>query len=111
MLSLQILRAQKNIFIPVNLLLSPLYMQNRYIYCILCLLPVLITTTAVAQKHKKPVAVIAKDDPAYIFNNPPEDAKPGVLWMWMGSNVSASGITKDLEALKQEGFNSVTMST
>jgi hypothetical protein len=43
------------------------------------------------------------------FMNPPESARPGVLWMWMGSNLSTAGITKDLEALKKEGFNRTTM--
>jgi hypothetical protein len=86
-------------------------MQQRHVYSFLCLLLALCTTKAVSQTHKKHVAVISKDDPAYVFNKPPEDANPGVLWMWMGSNVSREGITKDLEALKKEGFNSVTMST
>ena len=49
------------------------------------------------------------DDPASIFLHPPESAKPGVLWMWMGCNISKEGITKDLEALKAEGFNRTTM--
>ena len=48
-------------------------------------------------------------NPQSIFLNPPEGAKPGVLWMWMGSNISKEGITKDLEALKKEGFNRTTM--
>lgn len=48
-------------------------------------------------------------DPAEVFINPPESAKPGVLWMWMGSNLSKEGITKDLEALKKAGFNRTTM--
>ncbi|MEO6000611.1 MAG: glycosyl hydrolase [Chitinophagaceae bacterium] len=48
-------------------------------------------------------------DPVEIFRYPPESAKPGVLWMWMGSNLSKEGITKDLEALKIEGFNRTTM--
>ena len=50
-----------------------------------------------------------KDDPAKYFLSPPESAKPGVLWMWMGCNISKAGITKDLEALKKEGFNRTTM--
>lgn len=49
------------------------------------------------------------DDPAKAFLYPPAAAKPGVLWMWMGSNLSKEGITKDLEALKKEGFNRTTM--
>jgi alpha-L-rhamnosidase len=44
-------------------------------------------------------------DPVQLFLHPPNDAKPGVLWMWMGSNVNKEGITKDLEALKQEGIS------
>jgi hypothetical protein len=44
-----------------------------------------------------------------LFFHPPESAKPGVLWMWMGSNLSEEGITRDLEALKEEGFNRTTM--
>jgi hypothetical protein len=48
-------------------------------------------------------------DPAEAFKNPPESAKPGVLWMWMGSNISKEGIRKDLEALKKEGFNRTTL--
>jgi len=50
-------------------------------------------------------------DPATAFTHPPESAKPGVLWMWMGSNISRGGIRDDLEALKKEGFNSTTMLT
>lgn len=50
-----------------------------------------------------------KDDPCKVFINPPEDAKPGVLWMWMGSNITKEGITRDLEALKRAGFNRTTM--
>ena len=48
-------------------------------------------------------------DPAFVFKNPPESARPGVLWMWMGSNLSKKGITQDLEALKKQGFNKTTM--
>ncbi|MDP9080003.1 MAG: hypothetical protein M3O71_21465 [Bacteroidota bacterium] len=48
-------------------------------------------------------------DPEQEFINPPPSASPGVLWMWMGSNLSKEGITRDLEALKKEGFNRTTM--
>ncbi len=44
-----------------------------------------------------------------IFTNPPESAKPGVLWEWMGSNITKEGITKDLEALKKVGYIRTTM--
>lgn len=86
-------------------------MHFKYIYTILCLFLTLNSGIVLSQIHKKTATIASKNDPAYAFNNPPEEAKPGVLWMWMGSNVSREGITKDLEALKKEGFNSVTMST
>ena len=38
------------------------------------------------------------------FENPPAAARPQVLWMWMGGNVSSNGITRDLEALRDAGF-------
>jgi hypothetical protein len=44
-----------------------------------------------------------------IFLNPPESAKPGVMWMWMGCNISADEITRDLEALHDAGFGRVLM--
>jgi hypothetical protein len=43
------------------------------------------------------------------FLAPPDSARPRVLWMWMGSNVSKDGITRDLEALKAAGFGGTTM--
>jgi len=48
-------------------------------------------------------------DPAGVFTNPPESAKPGVWWHWMGSNVTGEGITRDLEALKKAGFGRATI--
>jgi hypothetical protein len=49
------------------------------------------------------------DDLDDAFTRPPEAAKPGVLWMWMGSNVTKEGITRDLEALRQAGFGRATL--
>jgi len=51
------------------------------------------------------------DELEAIFQNPPPAAKPQVLWMWMGGAVSSEGITRDLEALKEEGFGGATMVT
>ena len=44
-----------------------------------------------------------------VFANPPQQAQPRVMWMWMGRNVTREGITKDLEALKQAGFGGAMM--
>ena len=43
------------------------------------------------------------------FINPPMAAKPYVWWHWMGSNFSKSGITKDLEAMKEMGIGGATI--
>jgi len=42
------------------------------------------------------------------FLNPPNDARPGVYWYFMDGNISRSGITGDLEAMKAAGINNVT---
>lgn len=44
-----------------------------------------------------------------VFANPPQQAKPRVMWMWMGRNVTDEGITRDLEALKDAGFGGAMM--
>src|SRR5947209_20315998 len=49
-----------------------------------------------------------KED-SWSFNSPPDSARPYGLWMWMGCNISKSGITRDLEALKDAGFGGATI--
>lgn len=44
-----------------------------------------------------------------LFLQPPLAAKPRVMWMWMGSNLSKQGITRDLEALQEAGFGGTLM--
>ena len=38
------------------------------------------------------------------FKNPPNAAKARTWWHWISGNVSKSGITKDLEAMKAVGI-------
>ena len=38
------------------------------------------------------------------FDSPPMAARPHVMWHWMGADFSKSGITKDLEAMKELGI-------
>jgi hypothetical protein len=38
------------------------------------------------------------------FAEPPLDARPDTLWYWMNGNVSADGITRDLEAMHDIGL-------
>ena len=39
----------------------------------------------------------------------PNSTRPYVLWMWMGHNISADGITRDLEAMKDAGIGGATI--
>lgn len=40
------------------------------------------------------------------FADPPSSARPATLWYWMNGNVSAAGITHDLEAMHDIGLSS-----
>jgi hypothetical protein len=41
------------------------------------------------------------------FVNPPDSVRSGVYWYFMDGNLSAEGMTKDLEAMKQAGVGNV----
>jgi hypothetical protein len=43
------------------------------------------------------------------FLNPPDSAKPQTWWHWMNGNVTKTGITADLEAMKQIGLGGATI--
>jgi len=38
------------------------------------------------------------------WRHPPFDASPGAYWYWLGGNVTAEGITADLEAMREAGI-------
>jgi hypothetical protein len=47
----------------------------------------------------------AADDPLKAgFTQPPHEAKPWVYWFWMNGNITAEGITADLEAMAGAGL-------
>ena len=48
-------------------------------------------------------------DLAAAFADPPLATRPYVLWMWMGSNISKEGITRDLEAMRDAGIGGATI--
>jgi len=58
-----------------------------------------------------PVAALAEaSDPLLDgFRNPPPDARPRTWWHWMNGNVTADGITRDLEAVAHVGIGGVEM--
>ncbi len=51
----------------------------------------------------------AADRLAEGWANPPESAKPRTWWHWMHGNITAEGITKDLEAMKRVGIGGATL--
>jgi hypothetical protein len=51
--------------------------------------------------------VEAADSLAEGFRNPPQQAKPLIIWQWMNGCVSRAGITADLEAFKKAGLGGV----
>src|SRR3954470_20955361 len=46
---------------------------------------------------------VCADDLEKNFREPPNSAKPRTWWHWVSGNISADGITKDLEAMKRIG--------
>lgn len=48
-------------------------------------------------------------DPDAVFRNPPVEAYPRAMWMWMGCNLSKTQITRDLESMKDAGFGGTVM--
>lgn len=42
-----------------------------------------------------------------LFQKPPADARPHTWWHWMNGNISAAGITRDLEAMARVGIGGV----
>ncbi len=51
----------------------------------------------------------AASDPKEVFETPPQSAKTGVWWHWMGCNVTREGITRDLDWFARVGIGSATI--
>jgi len=47
--------------------------------------------------------------PRAVFEQPPQSAKTGVWWHWMGCNVTREGIVKDLDWFKAMGVGAATV--
>ncbi len=56
-----------------------------------------------------PAAGGCAPDPKAVFDAPPQSAKVGVWWHWMGSNVTREGIVRDLDWFKRVGIGSATI--
>ncbi len=51
--------------------------------------------------------VAAADNLARDFARPPQSARPWVYWFWLNGNITKTGITADLEAMKRVGIGGV----
>ena len=47
---------------------------------------------------------VSADDLDTAFRNPPETTKPYCYWYWLNGDITADGITKDLEAMAKAGI-------
>ena len=54
-------------------------------------------------------AAFAAPDPQEVFERPPQSAKTGVWWHWMGCNVTREGIVRDLDWFARSGIGSATI--
>ncbi len=64
------------------------------------MLALIASALAVSQAFGAPPKVPLKD----IFQDPPDEAKPWVYWFWLNGNITAEGITADLEAMARVGI-------
>ncbi len=56
-------------------------------------------------------SLVAQTDLDAIFKQPPQSAKPWVVWYWLHGAVSKEGIKADLEAMKQVGIGGAYLMT
>ncbi len=70
----------------------------------LLLIVFILCMTAVFCFTGEPIEQSASDILEQGFNNPPQQARPQVMWWWLNSYISKEGVTKDLEAMKEQGI-------
>jgi hypothetical protein len=80
---------------------STVTMKKLIPFLLLCLICLGFSMRGQAQVRGK---VLAKTDLEQLFRHPPQSAKPWVFWYWMQAAVTKTGITADLEAMKQVGI-------
>ena len=67
----------------------------------------LLMATAMIAASTLPLPLRASESLEEAFRNPPERAKPIIIWQWMNGVVSKEGITADLESFKKIGLGGV----
>ena len=64
----------------------------------------LLTTLAVCQGSSGEMDVLRQE-----FLNPPASARPWVYWFWIDGNVTRTGITADIEAMRRAGIGGLIL--
>lgn len=80
--------------------------MNKILYMLSVLLLSCSCLASDSQQGEKSITI---EELAGMFQQPTMDYRPYVWWHWMGSNFSKSGITKDLEAMKEAGIGGATI--
>ena len=57
------------------------------------------------QKGRTDKKTLSIHDLSDEFADPPMSYRPGAFWCWLNGNMSATSITRDLEAMKSKGIN------
>ncbi|HEV2435485.1 MAG TPA: glycosyl hydrolase [Verrucomicrobiae bacterium] len=70
----------------------------------LFLLPVLASVLFMLTGHAAPTDLLESG-----FLHPPDSARPQTWWHWMNGNITQTGLTADLEAMKQIGLGGATI--
>ncbi|MEW6073865.1 MAG: glycosyl hydrolase [Planctomycetota bacterium] len=68
---------------------------------------VVLALAACVQSQRGPADSPAGDELAAQFRTPPPSARPWVYWFWLNGNITAEGITADLEAMERVGIGGV----
>ena len=66
----------------------------------------IVAFAEIAESHAAPTECM---DPETVSREPPQSARTGVWWHWMGDNVTRDGIVKDLDWFKDVGIGSATI--
>lgn len=73
--------------------------QNKIYFQLLVVVGLTLVNNLMLKGQNKPGVSLGNLEIG--FQNPPSEAKARTWWHWISGNVSKSGITKDLKAIKQ----------
>lgn len=77
-------------------------MQKKLIISVLLMFACSSSPKQIPNSEKENVSIQKMSEE---FIDPPMSVKPGAFWCWLNGNMSASSITRDLEAMKSKGIS------